>query len=90
MLSKLESLDLKRAITMWSPGLDYCLLALGRIEAVVTNQNEIYDYAAGKLIALEAGAKITKFDGTTDKEDLNDKFVISNGTEIHKKILNIL
>src|SRR3990167_3894648 len=45
----------KRIVFNWSPSYDYCLLASGKIEAIVTDPGtEVYDYTAGKLIALEA------------------------------------
>ena len=90
MTSNLHKVDFKRILTIWSPALDFSLLASGRIDAVVNNQTEIYDYAAGKLIAKEAGAKITMFDGSEEVDDRNNQFVTSNGTKIHEQILDLL
>jgi myo-inositol-1(or 4)-monophosphatase len=90
MLSSLHKVDFKRVVTLWSPALDYCLLAQGKIDAIINNQCEIYDYAAGKLIAKEAGAKITMFDGSDEVDDTNSKFVASNSTEIHEKIIKLI
>jgi len=72
------------------PAWDYCLLASGKIEAIINDGNEVYDCVAGKPITREAGALLTDYKG---KEDLNDKntfFIASNGTKIHKKLLDIL
>jgi fructose-1,6-bisphosphatase/inositol monophosphatase family enzyme len=63
-------------------------LASGRIEACISNGTELYDYAAGKLIALEAGAKITDLSGQPEINQLNDVFVISNGW-IHEPVIEI-
>ncbi len=76
-------LQLKRFLDLWCPGHCFCALASGRLEAAIIDGIELYDFAAGKLIAMEAGAKITDFSGQTDTEDTNNTFLISNGTAIH-------
>ncbi|MDD5626481.1 MAG: inositol monophosphatase [Patescibacteria group bacterium] len=87
---KLNAVKVKRVLTNWSPALDFCLLASGKIEAIINNDNEIYDYIAGKLIAQEAGALITDFKGRQEKNDKNSIFLASNGTKIHEQLLKIL
>ncbi|TSC52859.1 MAG: hypothetical protein CEO40_183, partial [Parcubacteria group bacterium LiPW_72] len=77
-------------LTNWSPALAFCLLASGKIESIIHNDNEIYDYIAGKLIAKEAGALISDFKGRQEKNDKNSIFLASNGTEIHEQLLKIL
>lgn len=86
---QLSELNVKRQINFWSPAYDYCLLASGKIEAVINNGNEIYDFAAGKLLVKEAGGTITDFNGNRD-EDVNPQFLASNGTVLHKSLLRIL
>jgi len=86
-ISNLHKINVKRVLLNWSPAADFCLLAAGKIEAVANDRNEFYDYAAGKLIAREAGAKVTDFQGNKDTDDKNDAFLVSNGTEIHEKIV---
>ncbi len=90
MLSRIQNAGVKRALTLWSPGLDFCLLASGRIEAIIINQMEIYDYVPGKLIATEAGAKATDFNGNNELDTKNDSFLISNNTAVHQKVLDLL
>lgn len=85
----LASLNVKRQTSFWSPAYDYCLLASGKIEAVINNGNEIYDFAAGKLIVQEAGGKITDFKGA-EAADVNAQFVATNGTSLHDDLLKIL
>jgi len=85
----LSSAGVKRLIRFWSPAYDFCLLASGKIECVVNNRNDLYDFAAGRIIARESGAKITDFNGTADA-DSNDRFVASNGTDIHAAVLQIV
>lgn len=63
---RLHKLHIKRLITFWSPAYEYCLLASGKIEAIINIKNELYDYAAGKLIVREAGGKITDFSNKPD------------------------
>ena len=48
---------IKRLLTFWSPALEFCLLASGKIEAVVHNGSEFYDFAACKLIGPGSGSK---------------------------------
>jgi len=79
-----------RMLFNWSPTFDFSLLASGKIEGIVSNGPEIHDYIGGKLIAKEAGAIITDFNGKEEKNEKNSVFVVSNGTEIHKEILKFL
>jgi myo-inositol-1(or 4)-monophosphatase len=86
----LYSLGGKRVMTNWSPTFDFCMLASGRIEGVVVDNCELYDFAAGKIIAREAGALITDRDGNPEASDKNQCFIISNGREIHKRLVAIM
>jgi myo-inositol-1(or 4)-monophosphatase len=81
--------SVKRVLTNWSMILDFCLLASGKMEAMlVAIDVSLYDFVAGKLIAKEAGALVTDLKGATEKNDKNSTFLVSNGTKIHKEILN--
>ena len=53
----------KRVLTNWAAALDWCLLAEGRIAAVVSLESEREDQIAGTLIAQEAGARVTDVAG---------------------------
>ncbi|MFA6098818.1 MAG: inositol monophosphatase [Patescibacteria group bacterium] len=90
VLKNVLAKKVKRILINWSPALDFCYLAQGKIEAIINNGCEIYDYSAGKLIAREAGALVTDLRGKPEKEDLNEKFLISNGTKLHKQILELI
>ncbi len=91
ILKELFDRNFKRVLVNWSPALDLCLLASGKTEAVVNDNNEIYDFAAGKLIAAEAGALITDFKGNKESNnDISSTFLASNGTKIHQELLEIL
>jgi len=90
ILDGLYRADVKRVTEFWSVAMDYCLLASGKIEALILHTVPLYDFAAGKIIAREAGAMITDFNGQKEMNDKNDIFLTSNGTKIHQEILNIL
>lgn len=79
----LLNLNIKRYLDLWSPAFCYCGLASGRIEAILNDGIELYDFAAGRLIAVEAGAKVTDFWGEEKAADTNRTFLITNGTQIH-------
>ncbi|MEK7190329.1 MAG: inositol monophosphatase [Patescibacteria group bacterium] len=89
-MSNLINSNHKRILLGWSPAYEYCLLASGKIESVVTDDIEIHDYAAGKLIAQEAGAKIIDLTGKKETDHSNSKFIISNNDKINKYILKII
>lgn len=86
----LYSKDIKRFVVNWSPTYDFGMLASGRIEGIININSELYDFAAGKLIAREAGAKITDFQGNLETEDKNKLFLISNGSEVHDLLVNVM
>lgn len=82
LVARLESKDIKRFLRNWSILLDLCRMAAGKIEAmIIYGDVPLWDVAAGKLIAMEAGAAVTDYTGG---------YLISNGTKIHKEILKIL
>ena len=88
MIKELWKLNFKRVITNWSPALDFCLLASGKIEVVVHQTNPLHDFLAGVLIVREAGGKITDFNGKIIEDDRADIFLASNGTKIHNQLIN--
>jgi myo-inositol-1(or 4)-monophosphatase len=52
-----------------SVALDWCWLAAGRIQVYVHGKQKPWDYAAGQLIALEAGAESAQLHGPRDVPD---------------------
>lgn len=90
MVRNLYKKDVKRVLKFWSVALDYCLLASGKIEAVVLYDVPLYDFVAGKIIVTEAGGLVSDFNGRELKNDRQNIFLASNGTKIHKKILESL
>ncbi len=80
----------KRIINNWSAAIECCMLASGKIESFISDAIEIHDFAAGKLIALEAGAQIIDFTGEQEKKFTETKFIMSNTSEINKYIFDII
>lgn len=87
---KIIKSDIKRLCFNWSVGIDFCMLASGKIEAILHNNLDIHDFLAGKLIAKEAGAYVTDLEGREETEDKNNVFLITNNKIINNKILEIL
>lgn len=86
---RLNQLAVKRQINFWSPAFDFCLLASGKIEGIINNRNDLYDFAAGRVIVREAGGKITDNSGDPDT-DLSDNFIVTNGTALHDILLQLV
>lgn len=88
-IKKLITKNFKRVMENYASTFDFCMLASGRIESIIFEGAEVYDFAAGKLICREAGAVITDLEGNEDI-DINRNFVVSINTTIHKEVLEIL
>jgi myo-inositol-1(or 4)-monophosphatase len=80
----------KRILSNWSPAFDFCMLASGRLEAIIYDGAEIPDFAAGKLLAREAGAMITDFEGREETDERNNYFIASNNRKIHEELLGVI
>ncbi|MBU2235507.1 inositol monophosphatase [Patescibacteria group bacterium] len=89
IIDRIENKKVKRVLRNWSPALDFCMLASGKVEVVINNYSEIYDHIAGKLIAQEAGARITDFEGKNEKNNMNSIFIASNGTGLHQSAVKL-
>lgn len=69
-----------------SAALELAFLARGGTEAYINVGSKPWDYYAGLIIALEAGATVTKFDGSPRTND--DYFIATNG-KVHEKIVEL-
>lgn len=76
-----------RVRLLGSAALELAYLARGGTEVYINLGTKPWDYNAGLLIAQEAGAMITRFDGSPRKE--STYFLATNGA-IHPKILEII
>ena len=71
-----------------SAALDLCYVACGRTDGAWELNLNIYDIAAGMLIAAEAGATVTDFSGT-GTANLPTEIVATNG-RLHAELSDIL
>ncbi len=72
-----------------SAAMDICYLACGRFEGFWEVNLHPWDVAAGYLILLEAGGKVTNFTG--GEYSIYDKQILaSNGRTIHKEMIDVL
>lgn len=78
----------RRTLTMWSPALDWSLVAAGGLEALVSFDSELEDQYAGTLIAQEAGVCVTSFDGKPYSHKV--RRIIATNAELHKELVNLL
>ncbi len=86
---QLRDMGVKRLLDNWAPAYDYCLLASGRIEVVISKEGDLEDYVAAKIIVSEAGGKITDFGGASTDGRSAD-FVATNGSAVHNQIVALL
>lgn len=73
-----------------SCGQELSYVASGKTDALIKARQPIYDYAAGKIILLEAGGYFTDFGGKEVEVELDPEkganFLASNG-KIHRELL---
>jgi myo-inositol-1(or 4)-monophosphatase len=70
-----------------SAALDICLVADGQVDAFWEQELNLYDVAAGALIAKEAGATVTDFQGN---DGLNPKQVLVTNGKILRQMLPLM
>lgn len=70
-----------------SAALDLCYVACGKFDAFYELRLQPWDVAAGSLIVLEAGGKITNFRGTPCT--IYDRELLASNGLIHEEILEV-
>lgn len=90
VLTKLVSSQAQRVMWNWSVANDCSRLAAGKIDCIVNEYCDIYDFGAGKIIAREAGAKIYDWSGKETTEDLLNTFIIANNKDTCNYLQEIL
>ncbi len=70
-----------------SAAMDLCLVADGQVDAFWEQELNLYDVAAGALIAKEAGATVTNFKG---EEGVFPKQILATNGGIFKQILPLM
>jgi myo-inositol-1(or 4)-monophosphatase len=68
--------------------LDLCYLGAGRIDGFWEEQLKPWDVVAGALVAEEAGAIVTRYDGSEVREQ-TDEIVVANPL-LHARMLEVL
>jgi myo-inositol-1(or 4)-monophosphatase len=63
--------DIRRLRVGESSNLELCLLAAGRLDAVIIGAQPTYDYCMGMLIVSEAGGRVTDFRGDAIVAQMN-------------------
>ncbi len=78
----------RRTLKMWAPALDWCLLASGGIDVLVSFESELEDQYAGTLIAKEAGVEVVSFDGKS--YDLDVTRIVATNPHLKSQVLELL
>ena len=81
-----KCLDIRR---ICSSALDLCYIADGRIDGYFEKILKPWDVAAGSLILIEAGGKITDFEGK-ELQFYNATSVIAGNDKIHSFLFDII
>ena len=79
----------RRVLDTWSPALDWCLVASGKVDSVVSVSHRPIQPDAGILILEEAGGKITDFQNRAFNDDNNGHIVGSNAL-LHDQLLQLI
>jgi myo-inositol-1(or 4)-monophosphatase len=72
-----------------SCALNMCYVADGRLDAYWATNVSSWDSAAGTVVAREAGATITAYDGSP-LDDWNPRFCLSATPELHQSLLQLM
>lgn len=79
-----------RVMDNWCPTLDYCLLASGKIDCVITNEDDYSESLIGWLFIKEAGGSVYDFQGKPITKCDHMQFVSVGNSEFVKHIVPIL
>ncbi len=84
----------KRMISTWAPSIDYQLIALGKIDSIISINSEAVDQLSGLVFAREAGCIIKTFEGKDYNprkfEEFTPKLIISRNKKCYEKIKDII
>ena len=90
MMKRLEKclLTSQSVRRLGSAALDLCYVACGRFEGYWEEAIQLYDVAAGALIAEEAGAVVTDFDKQPYSNE--KKEILATNGHIHEQMIGLL
>lgn len=83
-----NELNPRRVLETWVPVLDWALLAEGKIDAVISIEDELQEKSAGILLAKEAGLEIINLKG--EKANNKDNRIIVSTSALAKEIFEKL
>ena len=72
---------------MGSAALDLAYVASGKLDAFWGYNLNLWDIAAGIILALEAGGTVTT--SNFDKRDISSRDILASNSFIHSKVLKI-
>lgn len=81
----------RRAVAVRRPGavtIDLAYVACGRLDGFWEKNLKPWDMAAGALIIVESGGKVTSFDGSP--YDLYGKEIVASNGRIHSEMIEVL
>lgn len=70
--------------------IDLCWVACGRLDGYYERNLRPWDWAAGSLIAEEAGARVTALGGGSLPGDLPDACIVAAGPDLHPALAALL
>ncbi len=79
----------RRLLDTWSPALDWCLVASGKVDVVLSISGNPIRPDAGTLILEEAGGKVTDFYNKPFNE-LNNGCIVGSNSLIHDQFLELI
>lgn len=82
------ALNTRKVIINFSPAMDLCNTARGKLDGVVTRGTTPEDHAAGSLIVTEAGGKVENFGNS--RWNINEKGIIASNGYLHKNIAGLV
>ncbi len=80
----------QRVINEWCCTYNFCLVGMGKIEGMIVNGSYPHDFAAGKIIAREAGCLISTFNGENEIDDLSTQFIVAGNAAILQELLVVV
>lgn len=78
----------RRVLLHFSPALDLCNIARGRLDCMFTKGSTPEDHAAGSLILSEAGGVVTNFEN--NEWSIDDPGIIASNRFLHDEITRIV
>lgn len=82
------ALNARKVIINFSPALDLCNIARGKIDGLIDNGTTPEDHAAGSLIVTEASGKIRNYNNQSWNVD--EIGIIASNKKIYNSIIKII